>query len=52
LGWPADENQNFVAALLNAQLVDAQIIAQRLAAVPKQHQPAAERALAWLAALR
>jgi hypothetical protein len=47
-----EKDQNFVAALLNAQLVDAQIIAQRLAAVPKQHQPATERALAWLAALR
>jgi len=47
-----EKDQNFVAALLNAQLVDAEIIAQRLAAVPKRHQPAAERALAWLAALR
>jgi Nucleotidyltransferase of unknown function (DUF6036) len=47
-----EKDQNFVAALLNAQLVDAEIIAQRLAAVPKRHHPAAERALAWLAALR
>jgi len=35
----------------NAQLVDAEIMAQRLAAVPKRHQPAADRALAWLAAI-
>ncbi|HET8658890.1 MAG TPA: DUF6036 family nucleotidyltransferase [Micromonosporaceae bacterium] len=47
-----EKDQNFVAALLNAQLVDAETIAQRLAAVPKQHLPAAERALAWLAATR
>lgn len=45
-----EKDQNFVAALLNAQLVDAETIAQRLAMVPKQHLPAAERALAWLAA--
>lgn len=47
-----EKDQNFVAALLNAQLVDAEIIAQRLATVPKRHHPAAERALAWLAAIR
>lgn len=47
-----EKDQNFVAALLNAQLVDAEIIAQRLAAVPKRHRPSAERALAWLAAMR
>lgn len=47
-----EKDQNFVAALLDAQLVDAEIIAQRLAAVPKRHHPAAQRALAWLTAKR
>lgn len=47
-----EKDQNFVAALLNAQLVDAQIIAQRLATVPKRYHPAAQRALTWLAAIR
>ncbi len=40
-----------MAALLGAGLVDAEVIARRLAKVPKQHLPATERALAWLAAL-
>jgi len=47
-----EKDQNFVVALLDARLVDAETIAQRLAAVPKQHVPAAERALGWLAARR
>ena len=45
-----EKDQNFVAALLDAALVDAQVIADRLATVPGQHRPATERALAWLAA--
>jgi hypothetical protein len=45
-----EKDQNFVAALLHAQLVDARIIEQRLAAVPARHLPAGERALAWIAA--
>jgi hypothetical protein len=45
-----EKDQNFVAALLDAGLVDAEVIAKRLAAVPKEHLPATERALAWLAA--
>jgi hypothetical protein len=45
-----EKDQNFVAALLDAGLVDAAIITERLAAVPVEHRPAAERALVWLAA--
>jgi hypothetical protein len=45
-----EKDQNFVAALLDADLVDARIIAHRLAIVPNKHLPAAERGLAWLAA--
>lgn len=45
-----EKDQNFVAALLDATLVDAEIIAERLGAVPKEHLLATERALAWLAA--
>jgi hypothetical protein len=45
-----EKDQNFVAALLDAGLVDAAVITQRLAAVPAEHRAAAERALVWLAA--
>lgn len=45
-----EKDQNFVAALLDAGLVDAAVIAERLAAVPAEHRAAAERALVWLAA--
>jgi len=45
-----EKDQNFVAALLDARLVDAEVIASRLAVVPRQHLPATERAHAWLAA--
>ncbi len=43
------KDQNFVAALLNAGLVDAEVIAKRLREVPERHHSSAERALAWLA---
>ena len=43
-----EKDQNFVAALLKAGLVDAGVVASRLATVPRQHQVAAERALEWL----
>jgi hypothetical protein len=43
-----EKDQNFVAALLDAGLVDAAIIAARLATVPARHAPAAQRALTWL----
>jgi hypothetical protein len=45
-----EKDQNFVAALLDHGLVDAAVIVRRLGAVPKQHLPATERALGWLAA--
>ena len=45
-----EKDQNFVAALLDAGLVDAGVIAQRLNAVPENHLPATERAHTWLAA--
>lgn len=47
-----EKDQHFVAALLDAGLVDAEVVARRLAAVPGRHLPATERALAWLAARR
>ena len=42
------KDQNFVAALLKAGLVDAGVVAGRLATVPALHQVATERALEWL----
>ncbi len=45
-----EKDQTFVAALLGARLVDAEVIAERLGAVPEKHLPAAERARGWLAA--
>ena len=43
-----EKDRNFVTALLDAGLVDAVVIATRLAAVPQTHQAAAEQALKWL----
>jgi hypothetical protein len=45
-----EKDQNFVAALLETRLVDAEVIAKRLPEVPSKHHPSAERALAWLTA--
>jgi hypothetical protein len=45
-----EKDQNFVAALLDAELVDAEVIAKRLPTVSEEHLPGTERALAWLAA--
>jgi hypothetical protein len=47
-----EKDRNFVAALLDAGKVDAEVLAERLTLIPKQHQPAAERAVAWLATWR
>jgi hypothetical protein len=44
-----EKDQNFVDALITADLVDSHVIATRLATVPKRHRPAAERAASWLA---
>lgn len=43
-----EKDQNFVAALLNADLIDAGVVVARLAAVAPQHQAATGRALDWL----
>jgi hypothetical protein len=45
-----EKDQNFVAALLDAGLVNADVISNRLPTLPERHLTAAERALAWLAA--
>jgi hypothetical protein len=44
-----EKDRNFVAALLDAGLVDAELIAERLLTVPRQHLPGTEHALNWLA---
>ena len=44
-----EKDRNFVAALLDAGLVDAEVIAARLSDVPPKHHPSASRALSWLA---
>jgi hypothetical protein len=43
-----EKDRNFVTALLEASLVDADLIAARLPTVPREHLPTTERALAWL----
>lgn len=45
-----EKDKNFVAALLDAGLIDANLITQRLRTVPDEHLPSTERPLAWLAA--
>jgi hypothetical protein len=37
-----------VAALLDAALVDGDVITERLSDVPSMHRSSTERALAWL----
>jgi hypothetical protein len=44
-----EKDQNFVDALITANLVDPQVIATRLATTPRKHRKASERAAAWLA---
>jgi hypothetical protein len=44
-----EKDQNFVAALLDAGLVDAEVIAARLTTVSERFRPGAERAKQWLA---
>jgi hypothetical protein len=43
-----EKDRNFVAALLEANLVSADLIAERLTTVPREHLAAIERALGWL----
>lgn len=45
-----EKDQNFVHALLHADLVDAAVIRARLPTVNDQFQPGARRAMEWLAA--
>jgi hypothetical protein len=43
-----EKDQNFVSALLSADLVDPGVIAARLATVPERYKPSAARAAEWL----
>ncbi|MCY7402792.1 MAG: hypothetical protein LH477_17890 [Nocardioides sp.] len=43
-----EKDRNFVAALLKANLVDANLIASRLRTIPREHVAAREAALTWL----
>ena len=47
-----EKDQNFVAALLDASLVNPDIIAERLDSVPDRYRPNAERAINWLRSRR
>lgn len=44
-----EKDRNFVAALLDAGLVDSSVTARRLERVPAEQQSQTERALSWLA---
>lgn len=44
-----EKDRNFVAALLEAHMVDADVISARLVAAPDRHRASAEKGLAWLA---
>ncbi|WP_236742971.1 DUF6036 family nucleotidyltransferase [Mycobacteroides abscessus] len=43
-----EKDQNFVAALLNARLVEVNTIAARLPTVEKRHLESAKRAFSWI----
>jgi hypothetical protein len=47
-----EKDRNFVAALLKAQLVDADVILERLASVEERQRANADRAVAWLQSWR
>lgn len=47
-----EKDRNFVAALLEANLVDAALIASRLTTVPSRRLAATEHALTWLNSMR
>jgi hypothetical protein len=44
-----EKDQNFVDALITSNLVDPQVIVERLRTVPAAYRQASERAAAWLA---
>ena len=46
------KDANFVGALLDAGLVDPEVIGDRLTTIPHQHRPKAVRATSWLASRR
>jgi len=43
-----EKDRNFVAELLKANLVDANLLASRLRTIPREHVAASEAALTWL----
>lgn len=45
-----EKDQNFVSALIDANIVDAEVIAARLPTVAERFQPGARRAIDWLRA--
>jgi hypothetical protein len=45
-----EKDRNFVAALLDANLINVDVVAARLADVPAKNHKAARQALTWLAA--
>ena len=47
-----EKDRNFVAALLKTNLVDADLIAERLSTIPPEHATAVEQALTWLTSTR
>jgi hypothetical protein len=47
-----EKDQNFVAALFSAKLIDRETILTRLATVDERHHKAAERANSWLRSLK
>lgn len=47
-----EKDRNFVAALLQAGLVSADLITARLESIPPEHAAATARALAWLSSTR
>lgn len=47
-----EKDRNFVSALIEARLVDRDVIVTRLSAVSSEHVPAVAQALIWLAARR
>jgi hypothetical protein len=46
-----EKDQNFVDALIAAELVDPAVIAARLTALPQRYRTAAQRAANWVAHL-
>jgi hypothetical protein len=45
-----EKHRNFVAALLDARLIDAEVIRLRLSEVPSDRRASVQAAVTWLAA--